>query len=159
MRIQNNYILIIQLLLQIRHIATMEPLQYLWAPNMRPVSFRRQMIWTFNPLWTNAGSTSLQSNLHSLPSYACDDKHCYGGNEANSCWQDNDHVDSQHHIMRALFSASTHREAEWSISHSTRGKAFLALKCATVDLPSQSYRWWRLGGCLTLPTTTTSCMW
>ena len=104
-------------------------------------------------------STSLQSNVHSLPSYACDDKHCYGGKEANSCWQDNDHVDSQHHTTRALFPASTHREAEWSISHSTTAKVFLALKCATVHLPSQSYWRWRLGGCLTLPNTTTSCMW
>ena len=100
-----------------------------------------------------------EPNLHALPSYACNDKHCYGGNEAYGCWQNNNHIDGHHNTTRKLFPASTHREAEWGISHSTTGKAFLALKYATVDLPNQSCRWWRLGGCLTLPTTTTSCMW
>ena len=73
-----------------------------------------------------------QANLHLLPSYAWNHKHCYGGKNTKCCWQDDGHINGHCSVMRVLWPVSTHRKAEWSVSHSTAGETLLTLECAAV---------------------------
>ena len=92
-------------------------------------------------------------NLHVFPPYAWNDKHCYGGNKTDGRWYNDSHINGYHSTVWVLLPSPTHREAEWSVSHSTAGEALLTLECAAVDLHRQSSCWWGLD---VLSTTTTS---
>ena len=71
--------------------------------------------------------------LHAIPSYAWNDKHCYGGKNTNDYRQNKNHINDQHSAMRVLFPTSTLRKTDWSISHHTTWEIFLTLKCAAID--------------------------
>ena len=116
------------------------------------------ILFNFNVENESIGATLYQTHMLFHRMHVIARTAIYGCNLANGCWQENDHIDGQHNTTWILFPASTHREAEWSISHSTTGKAFLALKCTTVDLPSQSCWCYRVDCGLTPSSTTTSCM-
>ena len=79
--------------------------------------------------------------LHAIPSYAWNDKHCYGGNKANDSRQDDNHINGHHSATGVLFPTSTHRKADWSVSHNTTGEVFLTLQCAAIDLLRHSSCW------------------
>ena len=96
-------------------------------------------------------------NLHLFPSYAWNNKHCYGGDNTNSCWQADGHINGHNTGMREQFPAPTHREAEWSVLHNGTGEALLTLECAAVVMLNLSCSWWGLDGSLILSTTITSC--
>ena len=96
-------------------------------------------------------------NLHLFPSYARNNKHCYGGDDTNGCWQADGHINGHNTGMREQFPASTYREAEWSVLHNSTGEALLTLECAAVFLLNLSWCWWGLDGSLILSTTISSC--
>ena len=87
-------------------------------------------------------------NLHLFPSYAWNNKHCYGSDNTNSCWQADGHINGHNTGMREQFPAPTHREAEWSVLHSGTGEALLTLECAAVFMLNSSSCWWGLIRCL-----------
>ena len=103
------------------------------------------------------GNLYMYLNLHLFPSYAWNNKHCYGGDDTNGCWQTDGHINGHNTGMREQFPAPTHREAEWSVLHIGTGEALLTLECAAVFMLNLSCCWWGLDGSLILSTTISSC--
>ena len=85
------------------------------------------------------GNLYMYLNLHLSPSYAWNNKHCYGGNNTNGCWQTDGHINGHNTGMREQFPAPTYREAEWSVLHSGTGEALLTLECAAVFMLNLSW--------------------
>ena len=113
--------------------------------------YSHHLIWWVNGA-LNAWHLVSQSNVHAFPSYEWNDKHRYWGDNTDDCWRDDGHINGHPGATRVLFPASTHREAEWSVSHSTAGETLLTLECAAVEQPFQR----RLNAGFSLPTTTAS---